>query len=295
MPQFLEQFYSTITSLFFQFADALPSLMITLVCFALFYLLAKQLSARLKKQLTAKMDDPLLAHFLSRSAKLFLLAIAFMICLKIMGLGDVAAGLLTGASVSALLIGFAFKDIGENFLAGIMMAFNRPFQLGDVVEINGHTGKVQELNLRNSLIKSFDGRDIFIPNSTIVKSPVINHTIDGFRRYEFELSLDYEADTDKAIRICTEMLKSVSGVLEGDRAPAAYITDIGNRMLKITAYFWVNTLDKRVNTLAIKSEAIDKILGLLGKHGIYLPGEIIEVKNYPNQSLQMQTQMPYGS
>ncbi|MEL6253192.1 MAG: mechanosensitive ion channel family protein [Bacteroidota bacterium] len=269
--------------------------MIALLCFALFYLLAQQLSVSLKRKLTAQMDDPLLAQFLGRFAKLFLLGIAFMICLKIMGWGDVAAGLLTGASVSALLIGFAFKDIGENFLAGIMMAFNRPFQLGDVVEINGHTGKVHELNLRNSLIKSFDGRDIFIPNSTIVKSPVINHTRDGFRRYEFELGLDYEADTQKAIRICTEMLKSVSGVLEGDKAPSAYITDVGSRTLQITAYFWVNTLDKRVNATAIKSEAIDKILALLGKHGIYLPGEIVELKNYPNQSLHMHTQMPYGS
>lgn len=295
MFPFLNEFYTTITSFFSQLAVALPLLLVAILCFSLFYLLSNYISKNLGKQLATSMDDPLLAQFLSRSVKIFILAIAFMICLKIMGWGDVAAGLLTGASVSALLIGFAFKDIGENFLAGIMMAFNRPFQLGDVVEINGYTGKVQELNLRNSLIKTFDGRDVYIPNANIVKNPVLNHTIDGFRRYEFVLILDYEADAEKAIRICTEMLKSVSGVLEGDKAPAAYITDIGNRTLKITAYFWINTFDKRINALAIKSEAIGKILKLLGKHGIYLPGEIIELKNYPNQSLRMQTKKPYGS
>lgn len=294
MPEFLDQFSSAFINLFVNFVELLPTLLLSILSFVLFFFMASYVSQSFRIFLAKKIDDPLLLRFLGQSLKIVLLIIGFMLSLQILGLAGVAAGLLTGASVSALIIGFAFKDIGENFLSGIIMAFNRPFRIGDLVEIQGNKGKVMELNLRNSLIKTFDGRNIYIPNSLIVKNPLINYTIDGYRRYEIEIDLDIDSDTDKAIRICTEMLKSVSGVLEGEYAPSAYIIDIGPRK-KLRAYYWLNTFDTKVNPLAVKSEAMSKIVELLDKHGLYLPGEIFEVKNFRNQSLSMQTQMPYGS
>ena len=87
--------------------------------------------------------------------------VALLLVLTIIGLGGVATGLLSGAGVGAFVIGFAFKDIGENFLAGILMAFDRPFNVGDTVELGGEKGKVIALNLRNTQVKSFDGIRIF--------------------------------------------------------------------------------------------------------------------------------------
>ena len=80
--------------------------------------------------------------------------------------------MLAGAGISAFIIGFALKDIGENFLAGIILAFKRPFRVGDIVDINGLKGKVLTLNLRDTQIKTGDGKDVFIPNAVIIKNPL---------------------------------------------------------------------------------------------------------------------------
>ncbi|HAZ24509.1 MAG TPA: mechanosensitive ion channel protein MscS, partial [Algoriphagus sp.] len=100
------------------------------------------------------------------------------------------SGLLAGAGITAFVIGFALKDIGENFLAGILLAFKRPFKVGDTVDINGIRGVVLNLNLRDTQIKTPDGKDVFIPNATIIKNPLVNFTIDGFLRYDFIVGLD---------------------------------------------------------------------------------------------------------
>jgi small-conductance mechanosensitive channel len=90
------------------------------------------------------------------------------------------------------IIGFTFKDIGENFLSGILMAFKSPFRIGDLVQTGDITGYVTSLSLRETTLKSLDGKDVFIPNSTILKEPLSNFTIDGFLRYEFVIGVDYQ-------------------------------------------------------------------------------------------------------
>lgn len=136
------------------------------------------------------MDDPLLADFLSKTVKAVILIAAGLIFLKTIGLGGTAGSLLAGAGVGAFILGFAFKDIGENFPAGIMLAFNRPFKVGDVVSLEGIEGKVSTMSLRYVHIKTADGRDIFIPNASIIKKPLINLTIDGDLRFDFTLGFD---------------------------------------------------------------------------------------------------------
>jgi len=295
MNEFFIDFLEQINSYYSDFVQVLPRVLLAILVYAGLMFLANRSRNYLSRRLTARMDDPLLAKFIVRVIKLLWIILGVLIVLKIVGLADIAVGLMTGASVSAVVVGFAFKDIAENFLAGIIMAFDRPFQVGDIVEIDGHQGKVVSLNLRNSLIKTFDGRDIYIPNASIIKNPVVNFTIDGFQRYEIEIGLDYGSDIEKAIRVCTEMLKSVSGVLEGDKAPAAYVTSLGASTLNLTAYYWLDTFDKKINPGAVKSEAIDKILDIMGKHGINLPGDIIEIKNYNNIPVSHQQATPYGT
>jgi small-conductance mechanosensitive channel len=103
-----------------------------------------------------------------------------MVVFRFVGLTGVVSGLLAGAGISAFIIGFALKDIGENFLAGILLAFKRPFRVGDLVDIGGIRGTVLILNLRDTQIKTPDGKDVFIPNANIIKNPLVNFTIDGF-------------------------------------------------------------------------------------------------------------------
>jgi|TARA_B110000090_G_C13046901_1_gene317957 small conductance mechanosensitive channel len=107
------------------------------------------------------------------------------------GLGDAVAWLLAGVGVTSIILGFAFKDIGENLRVGIMLAFNRPFNIGNVVEIDGFVGTVKALELRSTHLRIFNGKDIYIPNSSLIKNPRINYTQDGLSIHDYTVGLDY--------------------------------------------------------------------------------------------------------
>lgn len=264
-----------------------PKILVASLIFSFFYMLANRGRSLVNSRLSKRMDDPLLVIFLGQVTKIILLIIAFLLILQVLGLSGIASGIVTGASVSAIVIGFAFKDIGENFLAGIMLAFNRPFQVGDTVELDGHKGKVIALNLRNARIKTPDGKDIFIPNANVIKNPVVNYTMDGFLRYEFVVGLEYGSNVGDAIKIILAELKSIKGILQDQKSSSIAVSDLGINALELTIYYWINTFDAKINVSQIKIDAIDRILTALDKSGFYLPGQVIEMKNYKGENLLM--------
>ena len=144
----------------------LKTIGLSLAILLAFYFLANVLQKFLRKRLLVRMDDPLLANFLSVVFRLIIILLGFLLVFRIIGLTGLVSGLLAGAGITAFVIGFALKDIGENFLAGILLAFKRPFKVGDTVDINGIRGVVLNLNLRDTQIKTPDGKDVFIPNAT---------------------------------------------------------------------------------------------------------------------------------
>lgn len=291
MNQFFEDLWEQMLGYYNDILDVFPKLLLAILTFLIILFLANRSQKYLNKRLLNRLDDALLAQFIARFVKILLVIVAIMIGLKIVGLTDIAAGLITGASVSALVVGFAFKDIGENLLAGIMLAFNRPFHVGDVVELDQFTGKVMSLNLRNTQIKTFDGKDIYIPNSTLVKSPVTNYTIDGFLRFDFLIKLDYAANTNRAIEITVDTLNNIPGILKGDKAPAAYLTETDSKHFHMVAYYWLNITDPNVSGLQVKSDALHNVVKNLNESGFNLPAEhIIELKNYQDQVLKVMNQ-----
>ncbi|MEM9920631.1 MAG: mechanosensitive ion channel family protein [Bacteroidota bacterium] len=286
MSTFFQDIQTNIQTYYQSLIALLPKLLLAVLVFLILYAIANSVSRSLNKRLESQMDDPLLARFLSRIARIGIIIIAFLIFLKIIGLGAAAGSILAGAGVSAFVIGFAFKDIGENFLAGIMMAFNRPFRIGDVVELTGVTGKVITLNLRDTQIKTFDGKDVYIPNGNVLKNPVINYTIDGFIRNDFSIGLDYGSDILKAQKIILDVIKQEEGVLQGDKAPNVQLTSLGNSRMNMTAYYWFNTLNTNVSPGQIKTQLIQKCFQALDEQGYYIPKEVLEIKNYHDTQLK---------
>jgi small-conductance mechanosensitive channel len=225
------------------------------------------------------MDDDLLASFIAQVIKIMIIFIGFLVFLKIVGWGDAAGGILATAGLSAFVIGFALKDIGENFLAGIAMAFNRPFKVGDVVQTGSINGKIIGLNLRETLIKTFDGIDVYIPNGQILKNPLLNYTIDGFLRHDFEINLEFESDIDQAVRLVMEALTKVEGLLQEGKPPSVTITGLTNHALKLKVFYWINTDNPNTSAINVKTQAIKYSLQALLDNGFHLPTEIVEVRN----------------
>lgn len=251
-----------------------------------FYFLANFLERLLKKRLVRKMDDPLLANFLSVFFRLIILLIGLMVIFRVVGLTGVVSGLLAGAGISAFVIGFALKDIGENFLAGILLAFKRPFRLGDVVDIDNLRGTVISLNLRDTQIKTADGKDVFIPNAHIIKNALVNFTIDGFLRYDFIIGLDYGSDYQRAIDVIQVVLPTIDGVLKNRKKANVWVTDLGESTLNLQVTFWVDTLDDALGDLDIRTQVIIHTLQALDREGFNLPSRIVELKNHDGQALK---------
>ncbi|SFO30096.1 Mechanosensitive ion channel [Algoriphagus ornithinivorans] len=251
-----------------------------------FYFLANILQKFLKKRLLVRMDDPLLANFLSVVFRLIIILLGFLLVFRIIGLTGLVSGLLAGAGITAFVIGFALKDIGENFLAGILLAFKRPFRVGDIVDINGMRGVVLTLNLRDTQIKTSDGKDVFIPNATIIKNPLVNFTIDGFLRYDFIVGLDYGSDYQAARALILEAIQKVPGVLMDTKTPKVWVSDLAESTLNLQVAFWVDTFDRKIADMEVKSQAIIQVLTTLEKAGYNLPARVLEIKNYRDQPIK---------
>ena len=158
--------------------------------------------------------------------------------------------------------------------------------MGDTVELDGIKGSVVTLNMRTTHIKSFDGKDVYIPNASVVKNPVINYTIDGFLRHEFIVGLDYGSNEDEAMQIIYRELDKIEGVLTETKKPNVFISDLNTSTLDITVQYWVDTFDSKQPAAKIKTLAISNVLGTLEDAGFYLPGNVLEVKNYNKDNLR---------
>ncbi|MCE7055335.1 mechanosensitive ion channel family protein [Algoriphagus sp. AGSA1] len=259
---------------------------IALAVFLAFLFLARKSRNLLRNRLIKRMDDHLLADFLAGIFGTLVILAGLLVVFRIIGLNGVISGMLAGAGISAFIIGFALKDIGENFLAGIILAFKRPFRVGDIVDINGLKGKVLTLNLRDTQIKTGDGKDVFIPNAVIIKNPLINFTIDGFLRYDFIIGLDYGSDYQAAIDLIRKTILQVPGVLESPKVPGVWVMELAESTLNVQVTFWVNTFQRTISDPEVKTQAILKVLTTLEKAGFNMPAHVVELKNYQGKDFK---------
>jgi small-conductance mechanosensitive channel len=285
MQQFFDDLQLQLQGYYHQLVALLPKLVVAVIILLLIIFISRRFSAFSRSRLNDRMEDPLLAQFLAQVARWLVILGGALIILRILALQDAAASLLAGAGITAFIIGFAFKDIGENFLAGILMAFKRPFRIGDTVETGSITGTIRGLTLRDTHIKTFDGKDVYVPNGQILKNPIINYTIDGFIRLDFDVGLDYDSDLDKATKIIYNALQNVHGVLWEEKAPNVTISSLGTSTINMTIYFWIDTFDKTVSGLAVKTNAIREVVQALSKSDIYLPSDILELKIYNDKPI----------
>lgn len=246
------------------------------------FLIANFIKRKLRLRLIRKSPNFITATFISQITGFALKSIVVLITLYLLGLDSFTNKILAGAGILTFVIGFALKDIGENFLAGIILAFKSPFKLDDLIEVNGIEGFVKDINIRETLIKTPDGKDVFLPNSIILKNPFVNYTIDGFLRYEFIVGIAYENNPTEAIKLILETVNNVSGVLKGDRKSVVSISDLATNTINVKVQFWVDTFitSKRSVHHSIRSQVMNDVVAALFANGFSLPASIVELKNY---------------
>ena len=264
------------------------TLLMSLLIIVVFLLISKWIKALTSNRIAKTTKDPLLAEFIGSGIRILILIFGITLLFRFLGLTGAVSGILASAGITAFVIGFALKDIGENFLAGILLAFKRPFRIGDTVDIQGVRGRVLALNLRDTQIKTGDGKDVFLPNASIIKNPLINFTIDGYLSYSFVVGLDYGSNYTHALEIMEHAIIQVPGILTEDRKPSVNVSEMTSSTLNVTVAYWVNTHNRQYSDLKVRSNAILAVLTALEKAGFNLPGDIIELKNHQSNSLGLE-------
>lgn len=263
------------------FVEQIPSLLAAILVIALGIFIANKLTDLSRKFIAGKSTDPLMTNFLIKAIKTVFVIIVIMFGLKVAGLDGIATGVLTAAGASAVILGFAFKDIGENFISGIILSFNRPFNVNDTVSIGDIFGRVKSMEFRYTKLKTFDGKDVYIPNSDVIKKPVFNFTEDGYFRMDFMVGIAYENDIDKAKKIILDTMNSHPlSLKDEDRDPFVMTDELGVNSVNIKVFFWVAAEDYRRDALMIRSEMIDQVKINLLTNGISMPANIQELKWY---------------
>ncbi|UZO80086.1 mechanosensitive ion channel family protein [Aquimarina sp. ERC-38] len=264
-----------------RFIEQLPGITIGVIIVILGILIATWIGNFSRRKLALRTDDPLMSRFLGQAIKYILIVLAIMMALEAAGLGAVATGILTAAGASAVVLGFAFKDIGENFIAGVILAFNRPFDVNDTVEIGENFGKVKTLEFRYTKLKTFNGKDVYIPNSDVLTKPVTNYTEDGFYRWDFIVGIAYEDNIEGAKQTVLEALKKEPNVIEDEEHENFVIEDqLATSTVNLKVFFWVDTKDFRRQALTTKGNVVRNVKEALEEAGYYLPADIQEIKLY---------------
>ena len=249
-----------------------PSIIIGLIFLALFTLLGYGLRALIKRRLDKGTNDPLLTSFIGRVVMAIMVIIGASIFLTQLGLGTAASGILAGAGVSAIILGFAFRDIGENFIAGFFLAFSRGFSIGDVIEVAGIKGKVSSINLRNTHLRTFDGRDVFMPNALLIKNPLSNYTRDGLLRYDFIIGLDYASNISDAIKLIMKTLDAEKRIEHhDDLKPFALLEQFSTSRLNLRVSYWVNSFDFLGPIAFLQTDVMNNVIIALTDAGFSLP------------------------
>ena len=271
------EFYSDISLM-------LPKIISGIIVIILFIILGKLFYRFIGIRIQKKWKDSIISNFISEAAKWSFYIFGLIIALNIVGFGGIASSLIAGAGISAIIFGFAFKDIGENFLAGIILALKRPFDIGDIIEVDGYKGNVEDLDLRVTHLRNFEGKDIYIPNSSIIKNTLVNYTKDGNLRVNFMIGIAPESDILKTRSLILEYLSENKQILQAPN-PNVIVQELGEFTTDLQVLFWVDILSNKKLPDSylghiIRSKIITDIKEILDTNNIEMPSQVIEHKMY---------------
>lgn len=234
-----------------------PKILIALIIFVIFIFLGRMIGRAVAHIMMRGNFKPTHRNFFRNLTAWLLGILGLIIALNLLGMKGLAASLMAGGGITAIILGFAFREIGENFLAGFLLAFSRPFEVGDLIRIDDFQGIVKGLEMRSTHIRSADGRDIYIPSSKIFNNPLTNFTKDGLRRLSFKVGIDYADDSEKARNDLIEVVRKVENVLS-DPAPGAIMSALTPQFVELELFFWIDTFKKGTDMLKITNEVIER-------------------------------------
>lgn len=251
----------------------LPLIAIALVVIALFVFLANFLHRR--ERWYARLRVSSLARNLARRlVRLVVISVGVVIALEILDATAVVSAVLGAAGLIGIAFGFAFKNILENYLSGILLSTRNPFDIGDVIEIAGKVGKVALLTSRDTVLVTPDGNHLRIPNSIVINSELLNYTRNPLRRFEFVAGISVNIDLNEARTVGLLALAKNPAVLRDPEA-IILVDELGESTVNLKFFAWLD--QTKHDILKVRSRSIRLVKEAFDEAGIEMPEPIYRV------------------
>jgi small-conductance mechanosensitive channel len=252
----------------------LPMVVFGILILGIFFIVSIGASRLAQRLLSERVKPRLLRRVIARGLALLVFLFGVYVLLRVFGLTQLALTVVGGTGLIGLVVGIAFRDITENFLASIFLSMQHPFQTSDLIEVAGVMGYVQQLNMRTTILMTLDGILVQIPNAAVYKSNIRNFTTNCNRREVFDVGIGYDDVISEAQEAARSVLMRHPAVLK-DPEPWVLVNDLGPSTVNLRIYFWLD--GSRHSWLKVRSSVIRQVKRAFQEQGISMPDEAREV------------------
>jgi small conductance mechanosensitive channel len=224
------------------FLALLPQLIVALIVFIISLYLAGLISRVVRRTMERRKADQEITLLISQITRWTFYILGVVIALEQVGF-DLTA-FLAGLGILGFTVGFALQDVSKNFVSGLLLLIEQPFDIGDVIEVGDFIGEVANVDIRATEIFTFDGQNVLIPNGDVFTSPIKNYSRYNKRRLDFTIGVAYGSDLELVRKTVLEVITSIPGVID-EPAPTLAFNNFGDSSIDFTIYYWVdlNTAD----------------------------------------------------
>ncbi len=269
MEKFIDPLLEQLDSMWIGFVQALPMLGIAIVVLFITSYIAKFVAMVAKRTSDKTSIRPSLQILLIRFSKLGVWIVGVLVAGAVIFPTLTPDKILGALGLGTLAIGFAFQDIFENFMAGIMIMLRKEMRIGDYVEVEGEIeGMVEQINMRDTFIRQTDGQLVMVPNAILFKNPLIVRTQRATRRFEITMGVGYDTDLDVAKKLMIDALKEID-VINEKREPEVFAKEFNSSSIDFTVRWWADPKPRDMHVS--RDEVVRALKRTLDKAGIEIP------------------------
>lgn len=270
MNEALSKLYDKMLGWFDTIVLMFPNILISALVLCTTIFVARWMKSRVNRVMRRVTNNPTVSSVASSVTTAVIVLLGLFIILRILGLDDFLTGLLASAGVVGLAVGLALQDPLINLFSGVIMSVRQLYNLGDLVETNGHFGNIQKISLRSTIIRAKDGAEIVIPNKDVIQNPLKNFTVSGERRITVECGVSYGDDLDKVEEIAINAIKESDIERDLSKDIELYYTSFGDSSINFMLRFWLEGTEQKSYLIA-QSQTIIALKKALDNNDIQIP------------------------
>jgi len=252
-----------------EFIHMLPNFIIAILIIVLGFYISRWIRRKSKNIIQSILKIEIISNLFSTLIYTISLGIFLMMVLRILNLDQALGAALAGAGIVGIALAFAFQDIAANFVAGIVLSIRLPIRIGHLIQVKEHTGTVQKINLRDTVIRTFHGQDVIIPNKVLFDSPITNYSISKKRCIDLEVGVSYNGDLENIKSITLEALKTIENRLD-EQGALFYYQEFQDSAVSLFIRLWLKETNQAF-FLETRSQAIMLIHETYKANNIHIP------------------------